>query len=65
MKITVNGVAQDTEVTTLGALLVALGYGDSKIATAINEVFVPATLREKQPLNSGDRIEIVAPRQGG
>lgn len=65
MKITVNGETQDTEATTLGALLIALGYGKSKVATAINEIFVPATMRQNQALNNGDRVEIVTPRQGG
>jgi sulfur carrier protein len=65
MKITVNGTARDTATTTLAALLVELGYGETKVATAVNEAFVPVTMREKQSLNNGDRIEIVAPRQGG
>lgn len=65
MKITVNGAVQDTATTTLAALLVELGYGETKVATAVNEAFVPAAMRKKQSLNNGDRVEIVAPRQGG
>lgn len=65
MKITVNGNAQETAAETLDALLIELGYGATKVATAVNERFVPAALRPEQRLNDGDRIEIVAPRQGG
>ncbi|EAQ24435.1 sulfur carrier protein ThiS [Roseovarius sp. 217] len=65
MNITVNGTTQDTAATTLDALLTELGYGEAKVATAVNESFVPAIKRPEQRLNHGDRIEIVAPRQGG
>ncbi len=65
MKITVNGTAQDTAAPTLDALLEELGHGGAKIATAVNETFVPAALRPQQRLNEGDCVEIVAPRQGG
>lgn len=65
MQITVNGTALDTTATTLDALLVELGYAGAKVATAVNESFVPAATRPEQRLNLGDRIEIVAPRQGG
>ncbi|MDT8328831.1 MAG: sulfur carrier protein ThiS [Roseovarius sp.] len=65
MKIIVNGAPHDTEAITLAGLLDELGHGTAKIATAVNEAFVPAALREKQSLNMGDRVEIVAPRQGG
>jgi len=65
MKITVNGTAQETAAETLDVLLVEQGYGTAKVATAVNETFVPAALRVEQRLNEGDRVEIVAPRQGG
>ncbi len=65
MKITVNGTPQEIEATTLAQALVALGFDDTKVATALNEGFVPATLRATTPLSDGDRIEVVAPMQGG
>ena len=65
MKITVNGSAQETAAETLDALLIEQGYGAAKVATAVNEDFVPAAIRPEQRLNDGDRVEIVAPRQGG
>ncbi len=65
MKIIVNGAAHDTAAATLAGLLDELGHGQAKIATAVNEAFVPAAMRDKQTLTIGDRVEIVAPRQGG
>jgi sulfur carrier protein len=65
MKIKVNGTVQETAAPTLDALLQELGYGAAKVATAVNEDFVPAAIRPDQRLNDGDRVEIVAPRQGG
>jgi sulfur carrier protein len=49
----------------LGDILVELGYGDDKIATAINEGFIAQSARGTTRLTLGDRLEIVAPRQGG
>lgn len=65
MKITVNGQAVESDAATLADLLARQGIGDSKVATAVNEAFVPAGLRGQTALNDGDRVEIVAPRQGG
>lgn len=65
MKITVNGEAKTLDVTNVAEALMALGYGDSKVATALNEDFVPAGMRVSTELSDGDRLEIVAPRQGG
>lgn len=65
MKITVNGVAVEIRNDTLLAVLEDLGYGDKKVATAVNEDFVPASARDGVTLQPGDRLEIVTPRQGG
>ena len=65
MKITVNGEKVEVTATVLDAVLVELGHGDAKVATAVNEEFVPATQRAATALEAGDRLEIVAPRQGG
>ncbi|MBC8048629.1 MAG: sulfur carrier protein ThiS [Chitinophagales bacterium] len=65
LKISVNGEAIDTSAKTLAELCDALGYGDAKIATALNGVFVAAALRRDTALSPDDKIEIVAPRQGG
>ena len=65
MKITINGTPAEVKARTLAEVLGELGYGESKVATALNEDFVPATAREDTELAPGDRVEIVAPRQGG
>ncbi len=65
MKIIVNGTAHEVQSSTLAALLAELGYGDAKVATALNEGFVPTGVRTTTPITDGDRIEIVSPRQGG
>jgi len=49
----------------LHELCVALGYEDARVATAVNGDFVASAKRPDQPLRDQDRIEIVAPRQGG
>ncbi|PZQ16873.1 MAG: thiamine biosynthesis protein ThiS [Ancylobacter novellus] len=65
MKLIVNGSTLEVEAETLASALVALDYGDATVATAVNGAFVPKGARADRTLNDGDRIEIVAPRQGG
>ena len=65
MRIIVNGETRDIEAATLAAALVALDYGEATVATALNGEFVPKRARDATPLQNGDRIEILAPRQGG
>ena len=65
MKLVVNGVEQDVAAETLEAALERLDYGEAKVATALNGEFVPARKRAATTLSDGDRVEIVAPRQGG
>lgn len=65
MKINVNGERHEVSATALDAVLDELGYGGAKVATAVNETFVPAVARAQTDLAEGDRLEIVAPRQGG
>jgi len=65
LRITVNGEQQETQAATLEQLCAALGYGEQRIATAVNGEFVPSDARESLRLNANDKIEIVAPRQGG
>ncbi len=65
MRLVVNGEQREIEATTLASALSALEYEGAKVATAVNGAFVPARAREATPVKDGDRIEIVAPRQGG
>ncbi|MEM6486770.1 MAG: sulfur carrier protein ThiS [Pseudomonadota bacterium] len=65
MTIIVNGTPTDVQATDIAALLSELGYADAPVATALNETFVPAGSRAATALAAGDRIEILAPRQGG
>ena len=65
MQINVNGKPAEVKETNLYNILKELGYYDAKVATAVNEVFVPTAERLKLKLSAGDRLEIVAPQQGG
>ena len=65
MQIVVNGEQRQIEAATLAGALEAMDYGNAKVATALNGEFVPARLREATLVKDGDRIEILAPRQGG
>jgi sulfur carrier protein len=65
VRLIVNGEMLQIEAATLAAALEALDYADAKVATALNGEFVPARARETTPVKEGDRVEIVAPRQGG
>ena len=65
IEISVNGETTRTKSITLTALLHELGYGEAKVATALNGEFVPATARDGSRLANNDKVEIVAPRQGG
>jgi sulfur carrier protein len=65
MKILVNGVSRDTEAVKLAAALGELGYGDKVVATAVNGEFVSAAARSDTILAEGDRVEVLAPMQGG
>ncbi len=63
--ITVNGRATVTASIDLAALLEDQGYGAARVATAVNGVFVPASMRAKTEIKAGDTVEIVSARQGG
>lgn len=65
MKIIVNGELADTRAVTLTELLNELGYADAVVATALNGAMVRAIKREATPIADGDRVEILAPMQGG
>jgi sulfur carrier protein len=61
----VNGRKSASQARTLAALLAEQGFGEAKVATAVNGQFVPEARRATTALGGGDRIEIVSARQGG
>ena len=65
MKILVNGAWRETRADDLSTVLQELGYGEAVVATALNGEFVPAGLRPGSRLADGDRLEVLAPMQGG
>ena len=65
MAIHVNGAPADVAPGPLTMLLQALDYGDMIVATAVNGEFVPAEERDTTEVRDGDRVEILAPMQGG
>ncbi|EEE37478.1 thiamine biosynthesis protein ThiS [Rhodobacteraceae bacterium KLH11] len=64
MKIVLNGEALDVRAETLSELLAEREFS-GRVATAVNEEFVPSSLRIAHRLSDGDRVEVVAPMQGG
>ncbi|TJZ83924.1 sulfur carrier protein ThiS [Paracoccus hibiscisoli] len=65
MRIEVNGTPRDITATTLADALAELGWADARVATALNGDFVPSSARAGQALRDGDRLEVLAPMQGG
>ena len=65
MKIRVNGEACEIQAANLIQALVELGYTDVLVATALNGDFVPRGRRPQINLTEGDRLEILAPMEGG
>lgn len=65
MTLLLNGAPQDIAAKTLAEALTELGFAGRIVATAVNGEFVPARKRAEMPLSEGDRVEIVAPMQGG
>jgi len=75
MRIRLNGAWRDLHEAapasahglspSLAAVLEQLGYGHLQVATAVNGEFVPACSRAAVWVREGDRIEVLAPMQGG
>ena len=65
MRILVNGASREIRAADLAGALQELGYGGTVVATAVNGEFVPAAERLTARLADGDRLEVLAPMQGG
>lgn len=61
----INGEACQSQVQNLTDLLIEQGYRDSVVATAWNGNFIANASRKDTTLQDGDKIEILAPMQGG
>lgn len=65
MNLIVNAQPREVTATTLANALSELGFTGPAIATALNGRFVPREARDTAALNDGDRLEVLAPMQGG
>ena len=65
MRIQVNGCWREVRGAALAAALSDLGYGEAVVTTAVNGEFVAADARATRQLAEGDRLEVLAPMQGG
>ena len=65
MHIIVNAEPHEISPSTLAEALIQLGYDSPAIATALNGMFVPRDARTTTSVKDGDRLEILAPMQGG
>lgn len=61
----VNGDRTQTLACTLAELIAGCGFAENQVATALNGEFVARGARAATLLREGDKVEIVAPRQGG
>lgn len=65
MNIVLNGEPHETASPDLAALIREIELDEATVATALNGEFVAAEERVETPLRDGDRIEVLAPMQGG
>ena len=65
IQLVVNGARLTARARTLAELVDELGLREGAVATALNGDFVPRAARSATALASDDKVEIVAPRQGG
>ena len=65
MRVIVNGEAREIASSRVDALLGELEYQGTHFAIALNFDVLPRSRWAETPLNHGDEIEIITPRQGG
>ncbi len=65
MRILVNGAWRETAAPDLATVLEEMGLGGAAVATALNGEFVPTSARDGARMAEGDRLEVLAPMQGG
>jgi sulfur carrier protein len=65
MLVTLNGEPREVQATSIAALMSELECEGGHFAVAVNYDVVPRGKWDETPLNAGDEIEILTPRQGG
>ena len=65
MRLIVNGEDHHLDASTLTEVMILLEYEGGWLATAVNGELVHREHRSDHRLSDGDRVEILAPRQGG
>lgn len=65
MRIVLNGKAREVSGRRLDGVLAELGYPADSVATAVNGEFIARGERSATALGEGDRLEVIAPMQGG
>jgi sulfur carrier protein len=65
MRVIVNGEAREIASVRIDALLGELEYEGTHFAIALNFDVLPRSRWAETPLQNGDEIEIITPRQGG
>ena len=65
MRVTVNGEEREIAARSVDALLGELDYEGTHFAIALNYDVLPKSRWAETPLQAGDEIEIITPRQGG
>ena len=65
MRVTVNGEPREIAARSVDALLGELEYEGTHFAIAVNFDVLPRSRWAQTPLQNGDEIEIITPRQGG
>jgi sulfur carrier protein len=66
INISLNNELKQVETNTpLNDALIQWGFGEAKIAVAINGEFVPRSTYSQREILAGDKIDIVKPVGGG
>lgn len=65
IEITVNDRVHELPPGATLAALIATLATDSATVAAVNEIFVPRSRHAQHVLQPGDRVELLAPMEGG
>ena len=65
MQVSVNGELVSLTVFRLDEIVAELGYGEKKVAVAVNEMFVAKANWTSHVVSAGDRLDVVSAISGG